>query len=175
MNIQIYGINYFQSVINWFSSIYTIIILIILTGIFIYYFYKINFTNNEWSLSNIHYLINIGLIIIYGILLFYISKFLLNLELVYSIIFTVLFYGVSIFLLTVVLLILRRYKIKKYILSKIDDINNNKDKEKIKTVCVNGEHKYLDWFKKDIERNKKIDKQKYITINIFKDENMNNK
>jgi hypothetical protein len=131
----------------------------------------------------VYYITSFGVLFVYGVCLFWVSKYILNLDLVYSLIFTVIFYAGSITLLTIILIILRRWKIKRWIIFNIKiikaiDKNSHIDikyYDELDKICGEGDHKYLDMFKKDLTKYMDIDMNKYQKINIWKDENMNPK
>ena len=202
MGLEIYGLQTFSSIVNWFSDWKAFLLFVIVTALVCYFFYKINFINSDKALSPAgHYGYNSMLMIGYGLILFWVSNYVLQMDLVYSMIFTIGFYSISIYILTITLIILRRYKIKKWLLNKLDNINELKFKQQYDLLdkCNNGEHKYLtdlildltgtDWidiptYEKEKHSNKiyfkpKLDidmlKEKYNNINIWQDKNMNTK
>jgi hypothetical protein len=201
MNIHIYGIEQFASVTNWFQSSMTILLLAIFTFVVSYLFYKLNFTRHNDETSAVHhYMSNIGLFAGYGVILFWVSRFVLQLDLIWSAILTLVFYSVLLYVLTITMIIMRRNKIKRWVIEKANFINDNprmkwkQDNDnplyKIRSKCIEDGHKYLDWLLKDIDGNKletdkegdlatvpyagerPIDISKYQKINIWKDENM---
>ena len=103
-----------------------------------------------------------------------------------SVIFTGIFYSVSIFVLTITMIFMRRSKLKKYVIKSAKWINDNPTIEwkddynnpiyKIRMKCIEADHQYTDWLKTDIDRRKKsekpIDLAKYEAINIWENKNM---
>jgi uncharacterized protein YacL len=197
MDIRIYGIEHFSNVINWFQSLYTILLLAIFTFVVAYFFYKLNFVRHKDETSSTHhYILNVLIFGIYGVILFWVSKFVLKMDLMMSAIFTLVFYSLLLYVLTITMIIMRRHKIKRWVIDKINFINNNPNLEWkreehnplyiIRSKCISDGHKYLDWFLEDIDGVKGIDSEnkkacggkrplditKYRKINIWKDENM---
>lgn len=201
MGIQIYGLEYFVDVVNWFKSPWTILLLALLMLVIMYFFYEVNFTRHKDETNAVHhYLSNIGLFGACGAILFWVSKFVLKMDLIWSAIITLIFYSVLLYVLTITMIIMRRNKIKKWIIEKVYFINNNTNMKwtqkddnplyKIRAKCIEDGHKYLDWFLEDIDGNefytdkdgdtcsvpyagkRPIDIAKYQQINIWKDENM---
>jgi hypothetical protein len=105
-------------------------------------------------------------------MLFNAGQYVTNTDVIYTMIFTILFYGVNITILTIGLIILRRWKIKRWIISKVDifDKLTKEKKQKIKTLCDDNDHQYLDMFRLDIYK-EKIDKNKYYNINVWENKN----
>lgn len=188
MNVEIYGLsNLFASAGGWFSSGYAVILALIIVAAAVYAFFKINFSTKTYVMNaGHHYGLNGGLFIALLILAFWAGGFMTQIGLVYSVIFTILFYGVSIFALTLILIFLRRYKIKKYLVVSAKWINahpgckwtdnSNNPVYIIRSACVDADHAYSDWFMKELEAQKGKEKihmnvKTYESINIWKDEN----
>jgi len=169
MDIKIYGLNLFADVVNWFSSPYALILFFIITAAAGYLFYKLNFTEHENSTrASNHYGFNILLIGVYGILLFWVSKYVLKMDLIMSVIFTGIFYSVSIFALTMILIFMRRSKLKKFVINSAKWINDNpmawkydNKIDKIRLKCIEGDHYYTNMLLKDIDLPKPSDKDIY--------------
>lgn len=193
MNFEIYGIKFFANILKLLDNWGTVFLFMLITVICGYLFYRLNIKyHSSFTEGAHHYFLNIILFGFYVGSLTFISKYVSNLDIIYSSIFTVIFYSVSIFILTIFLIIFRRYKLKQFIIKSADWFNKNldnilTDKNKkaniswITTACIVGDHKYTDLYLKDInsslksERKKAIDIDKFKNINIWKDENMNPK
>ena len=195
MTIQVYGLDYLTPVMNWFNNWQTILLFTIITGLLIYFFYRVNLSNDDSCLDAMtHYGFNFALLIVYGLCLFLVSRYIQELSFFYSIVLTILFYSINITILTIVLLFLRRWKIKRWILSKIEVLNNLKKIDKktsdivqgIRYICIHGDHQYLNEFLDDIHykfisktadtniiqiKKIMISYDKYDSINIFEDKN----
>lgn len=180
--VEIFGLGIFENVMNWFTTPLTIILFLIVTCVTGYFFYKHNFNRIKNFEASHDYSINIVLILFYGLFLFWVSKYLLHIDLIFSLIITAIFYSVSIFVLTVTLIILRRRKIKKYCIESVIEINKQFVKEKVYQInvnCMAANHKYTDMLKEDIIRIEKtggtIDINKYKNIDIWQDKNQHPK
>ena len=194
MSITIYGLKIFENVINWFSNIYLTIILAIILSILTYFFVKINFGSYaEDSLHPMeHYGWNTILFTVLGVVMFWVSKYIIKVDTVLSVLVTLIFYSSIIFILTVSMIIMRRYKIKHYCIQSAYWLNVNQTikctggsiVDTIRSQCINGKHKYLTMLARDIDDDLDYDERKvynrplinidkYEQINIWTDENQN--
>jgi hypothetical protein len=177
METTIYGLkDIIINFSNWFTTPITIVLFILINALLIYYFYKLNFVVNDDSIdSSIHYLFNLLLITPYLIIIFGVGHYIIINNLL-SIIITCLFYSATLFILVLFLIFLRRYKIKKWIIQQINNINNTSEKNttlinKLKKLISFEKHDYLEMLLKDLNKKKKIDINKYKKLNIFENKN----
>ena len=183
--IELYGLEKFSGLKNWFNNYLTIILFILIIGVFAYLFYKQNFCLNKYSYSGAnHYVLNFLLIVGTGFGLTFVGNYLSNIDSIYSLIITVLFYSANIFVLTLILIFIRRHKLKQWTISKAELLNTGKITEYefnlLRSDCEDAGHAYTDLLLQEIKKydlksksNKTISLDKYKNINIWEDRNMN--
>jgi len=139
--MQIYGLKYLKDVLNMFDTTWGIILFFIIIFLAIYIFIKNNFSfknkiGNDIFFDDGRFYFENGMLFIFtvGALLLF-GHYIVFENLFLSIIFTGIFYAVSIFLLTLFLIFMKRYQIKHFILYSLDKINELIDnKKEIKTT-----------------------------------------
>jgi len=128
MGVTIYGLELFNALGNYFysgdGSYIGIIMLVLLLGVGVYGLYLVNKWKYMVYRTYLYYPINLIFIVGCLGLIMYVAKFVLYTDIIVSSFFTLIFYSTSIFILTLVLLFMRRYKIKHHILNDIDYLND---------------------------------------------------
>jgi hypothetical protein len=142
--MQIYGLKYLKDVSNMFNTTWGIILFCLIIFIAVYIFIKHNFSfknklgNDIFFDDGRFYFENSMLIVITFAALMVFGHYIVFENLFLSIVFTGIFYAVSIFLLTLFLIFMKRYQIKKFILYHLNTINDMLiKKQAIKTYVEN--------------------------------------
>jgi hypothetical protein len=130
MEMEIYGLKFFSKIANLFDTPLGIVLFSIIIFLALYIFIKHNFSfknkigNDIFFDDGRFYFENAMLFIITLTVLLVFGHYIIFENLFLSVIFTGIFYAVSIFLMTLFLIFMKRYQIKKFILYELNTIND---------------------------------------------------